>query len=78
MQTLPVWDARELGMLEMINPTHSNIGEDFERLQQRECIRDFTIFKPRRPRRKVSKTTKDPITGKGKVTWVIDPAKVIT
>ncbi|KAJ0530079.1 hypothetical protein HanLR1_Chr10g0363021 [Helianthus annuus] len=78
MQSLPRWDIREIGRLDMINPTHSNIGADFERLILRECVRGFTIFKPRRPRRRVSKTTKDPITGKGKVTWVIDPAKVVT
>ncbi|MFS8003839.1 hypothetical protein Hanom_Chr13g01218601 [Helianthus anomalus] len=31
-----------------------------------------------RPRRRVSKTKIDPVTGKGKVTWVINPAKVVT
>ncbi|MFS8027704.1 hypothetical protein Hanom_Chr16g01501891 [Helianthus anomalus] len=62
----------------MINPTNSSIGAYFERLILRECVCGFTVFKPKRPRRRVSKTTKDPITGKGKVTWVIDPAKVVT
>ncbi|MFS7914659.1 hypothetical protein Hanom_Chr02g00156161 [Helianthus anomalus] len=40
--------------------------------------RGFPTIKTQRPRRRVSKTTKDPITGKGKVTWVINPAKVVT
>ncbi|MFS7966947.1 hypothetical protein Hanom_Chr09g00779991 [Helianthus anomalus] len=62
----------------MINPTNNNNREDFERLLLHECIRGFTIFKPRRRRRRLSKTTKDPIIGKRKVMWVINPAKVIT
>ncbi|MFS7947265.1 hypothetical protein Hanom_Chr06g00546181 [Helianthus anomalus] len=62
----------------MINPTNSSIGVDFERLILREYMRGFTVFKPKSPRRRVSTTTKDPMTGKGKVTWVIDPAKVVT
>ncbi|MFS7935954.1 hypothetical protein Hanom_Chr05g00409671 [Helianthus anomalus] len=61
----------------MINSTNSSIGADFDRLNLRECLRGFTVFKPRRPRRRVSKTTKDPMIGKGKVTLVIDPAKVV-
>ncbi|MFS8019570.1 hypothetical protein Hanom_Chr15g01405301 [Helianthus anomalus] len=78
MQLFPAWDARDLGKLEMINPTNSSIGADVERLILRECLRGFSIFKPRRPRRRILKTTIDLITGKGKVTWVIDPAKVVT
>ncbi|MFS8027708.1 hypothetical protein Hanom_Chr16g01501931 [Helianthus anomalus] len=68
MQSRPTWDVRELGKLEMINPTNSSIGADFERLTLRERVRGFTMFKPKRPRRRISKPTKDPITGKGKVT----------
>ncbi|MFS7913272.1 hypothetical protein Hanom_Chr02g00139921 [Helianthus anomalus] len=78
MQTLPNWDARELGKLELIDPTNNSFGADFERIILRECVRDFTVFKPIRPRRKVSKNIKDPMTGKGKVAWVIDPTKVVT
>ncbi|MFS7997513.1 hypothetical protein Hanom_Chr12g01142671 [Helianthus anomalus] len=61
----------------MINMANSRIGADFERLILRECNRGFTVFKPQRPRRRVSKTTKDPIIDKGKVTWVIDPGNVV-
>ncbi|MFS7977205.1 hypothetical protein Hanom_Chr10g00901361 [Helianthus anomalus] len=78
MTSFPRWDIRDLGRLEMINPTNSNIGGDFERLILRECNHLLTVFKPQRPRRRVSKTAKDPITDKGKVTWVINPANVVT
>ncbi|MFS7930042.1 hypothetical protein Hanom_Chr04g00339501 [Helianthus anomalus] len=54
------------------------LGGDFERIIAKECNKGFPTFKPQRPRRRVSKTTKDPITGKGKVTWVINPAKIFT
>ncbi|MFS8003933.1 hypothetical protein Hanom_Chr13g01219691 [Helianthus anomalus] len=77
MQCVPRWDIHELRNLDMINPTYSSIRADFERLILRECNRGFTVFKPQHPRRRVLKTTKDPITGKGKVTWVIDPAKAV-
>ncbi|MFS7945774.1 hypothetical protein Hanom_Chr06g00528131 [Helianthus anomalus] len=73
--SLPRWDIRELGRLDMLNPDNSSL---FERIIAKECKRGFELFKPKRPRRRVSKTTKDPITGKGKVTWVINPAKVVT
>ncbi|MFS8002883.1 hypothetical protein Hanom_Chr13g01207311 [Helianthus anomalus] len=78
MQSLPRWHTCEIGGLGMINPTHRSIGVDFEILILRECMRRFTIFKSRHPRRRVSKTTKVPITRKGKVTCVIDLAKVVT
>ncbi|MFS8002279.1 hypothetical protein Hanom_Chr13g01200261 [Helianthus anomalus] len=78
MQTLPTWDARELGKLETINPTNKIIVADFGRLILRECVRGLTMFKPRCPKRRVTKTTKDPMTEKGKVTWMIDPTKVVT
>ncbi|MFS8008774.1 hypothetical protein Hanom_Chr14g01276851 [Helianthus anomalus] len=61
--TLPRWDLRELGRLDILNPGDRSICGDFEWLQ---C-----------PRRRVSKTTIDPVTRKGKVTWVINPAKVV-
>ncbi|MFS8034575.1 hypothetical protein Hanom_Chr17g01582771 [Helianthus anomalus] len=77
MTSLPRWDIRELRRLELINPTNSSIGADFERLILRECNRGFTIFKPQGPGRRVSKTMKDLITGKGKVTLVINLAKVV-
>ncbi|MFS7988170.1 hypothetical protein Hanom_Chr11g01031491 [Helianthus anomalus] len=54
--SLPRWDVRELGRLD--------IG--------------FQVFKPQRPRRRVYKTKKYPIIGKVKVTWGINPAKVVT
>ncbi|MFS7962777.1 hypothetical protein Hanom_Chr08g00730501 [Helianthus anomalus] len=78
LQSLPRWDIRELGRLDLLNPDRSSTGADFERLIAKECNRDFDVFKLQRPRRRVSKTTEDPVTGKGKVTWVIDPAKVVT
>ncbi|MFS8033827.1 hypothetical protein Hanom_Chr17g01574161 [Helianthus anomalus] len=53
-------------------------GGDFERIIAKECNKGFPTIKPQRPRRRVSRTTKDPITGKGKVTWVINPSKVVT
>ncbi|MFS7986670.1 hypothetical protein Hanom_Chr11g01013021 [Helianthus anomalus] len=77
MQSLPRWDIRELGNFDMINPIYNNIGADFERLILRECNRGFTVFKPQRARQRVSKTTKDPITGKGKVMCVINPTKIV-
>ncbi|MFS8003885.1 hypothetical protein Hanom_Chr13g01219101 [Helianthus anomalus] len=76
--SLPRWDVRELGRLDMLNPDSTIIGADFERIIAKEFNKGFQVFKPQRPRRRVSKTTRDPITGKGKVTWVINPAKVVT
>ncbi|MFS7926217.1 hypothetical protein Hanom_Chr04g00294441 [Helianthus anomalus] len=73
------WDLRELGgRLDMLNPEDRSVGGDFERLIVKECNKGFPNHKPQRPRRRVSKTTKDPVTGKCKVTWVINPAKVVT
>ncbi|MFS7934225.1 hypothetical protein Hanom_Chr05g00389081 [Helianthus anomalus] len=76
--SLPRWDVRKLGRLDMLNPDRSSLGADFERIIAKECNKGFEVFKAQRPRRRVSKTTKDPITSKGKVTWVINPAKVVT
>ncbi|MFS7994293.1 hypothetical protein Hanom_Chr12g01104191 [Helianthus anomalus] len=76
--TLPRWDLRELGRLDILNPEDRSIGGDFERLIAKECYKGFPNHMPQRPRRRVSKTTIDLVTGKGKVTWVINPAKVIT
>ncbi|MFS7961555.1 hypothetical protein Hanom_Chr08g00716491 [Helianthus anomalus] len=36
MQTLPRWDIRELGRLDMLNPDRSNIGADFDRFISKE------------------------------------------
>ncbi|MFS8022767.1 hypothetical protein Hanom_Chr16g01443341 [Helianthus anomalus] len=76
--TLPRWDLRELGRLDILNPHERSIGGDFERLNAKECNKGFPNHRPQRPRRRVSKTTRDPVTGKGKVTWVINPAKIVT
>ncbi|KAM0011590.1 hypothetical protein Hdeb2414_s0061g00762861 [Helianthus debilis subsp. tardiflorus] len=76
--TLPRWDLRELGRLELLNHEERGIGRDFERIIEKECNKDFPNHTPQRPRRRISKTTFDPVTGKGKVTWVINPAKVVT
>ncbi|MFS7905626.1 hypothetical protein Hanom_Chr01g00049901 [Helianthus anomalus] len=65
--SLPRWDLRELGRLDMLNPEDRSVGGDFERIIAKECNKGFPNFKPQRPRRRVSKTTKDPITGKGKL-----------
>ncbi|MFS8034527.1 hypothetical protein Hanom_Chr17g01582201 [Helianthus anomalus] len=78
MQTLPRWDIRELGRLDMLNPDKSSISADFKRLIVKECNRGFKVFKPQYPRRRVSKMTKGPITGKGKIIGVINLAKVVT
>ncbi|MFS7999598.1 hypothetical protein Hanom_Chr12g01168251 [Helianthus anomalus] len=65
--SLPMWDLRELGRLDMLNPDDRSVGGGggFERIIAKECNKGFPNFKPQRPRRR------DPITGKGKVTWVI-------
>ncbi|KAJ0827439.1 hypothetical protein HanRHA438_Chr17g0825731 [Helianthus annuus] len=76
--TLPRWDLRELGRLDLLNHNERGIGRDFERIIAKECNKGFQNHVPQCPRRRVSKTTIDPITGKGKVTWVINPAKVVT
>ncbi|MFS7929074.1 hypothetical protein Hanom_Chr04g00328291 [Helianthus anomalus] len=76
--SLPRWDLRELGRLDILNPGDRSVGGDFERLIAKECNRGFPNQRTQRPRRRVSKTTIDPVTGKGKVTWVINPAKVVT
>ncbi|MFS7929871.1 hypothetical protein Hanom_Chr04g00337471 [Helianthus anomalus] len=76
--SLPRWDLRELGRLDILNPEDRSLGGDFERIISKQYNKGFLDFKPQRPGRRVSKTTKDPITGKGKVTWVINPAKVVT
>ncbi|MFS7977914.1 hypothetical protein Hanom_Chr10g00909591 [Helianthus anomalus] len=76
--SLPRWDIREVGRLDMLNPDRSNVGAGFECIIAKECNKGFQVFKLQHPRRRVSKTTRDPITGKGKVTWVINPTKVVT
>ncbi|MFS8022316.1 hypothetical protein Hanom_Chr16g01438051 [Helianthus anomalus] len=76
--SLPRWDVRELDRLDMLNPYRNSLWADFGRIISKECNKGFVVFKPQRPRRRVSKSTRDPITGKGKVTWVINPAKVVT
>ncbi|MFS7961916.1 hypothetical protein Hanom_Chr08g00720581 [Helianthus anomalus] len=76
--TLPRWDLRELGRLDLLNHEERGIGRDFERIIAKECNKGFPNHAPQRPRRRVSKTTINPVTGKGKVTWVINPAKVVT
>ncbi|KAJ0450127.1 hypothetical protein HanHA300_Chr15g0552941 [Helianthus annuus] len=76
--SLPRWDLRELGRLNLLNHGDRGIGRDFERLITSECDKNFPNHAPQRPRRRVSKTTFDPVTGKGKVTWVVNPAKVVT
>ncbi|KAJ0604370.1 hypothetical protein HanHA300_Chr02g0049031 [Helianthus annuus] len=76
--SLPRWDLRELGRLNLLNHGDRGIGRDFERLITKECDKNFPNHAPQRPRRRVSKTTFDPVTGKGKVTWVVNPAKVVT
>ncbi|KAJ0523901.1 hypothetical protein HanIR_Chr10g0498791 [Helianthus annuus] len=76
--SLPRWDLRELGRLDLLNHEDRGIGRDFERIIAKECNKGFQNHTPQRPRRRVSKTTIDPVTGKGKVTWVINPAKVVT
>ncbi|MFS8022320.1 hypothetical protein Hanom_Chr16g01438101 [Helianthus anomalus] len=78
MFSLPRWDVRELDRLDMLNPDRNSLRADFEHIIAKECNKGFVVFKPQRPRRRVSKTTRDPITDKGKVTWVINPAKVVT
>ncbi|KAJ0886964.1 hypothetical protein HanRHA438_Chr09g0385351 [Helianthus annuus] len=78
LYTLPRWDLRELGRLDLLNPEERGIVRDFEGLIAKECNKGFPNHRPQRPRRRVSKTTIDPVTGKRKVTWVINPAKVVT
>ncbi|XP_022024046.1 uncharacterized protein LOC110924335 [Helianthus annuus] len=73
-----LWDLREHGRLDLLNPDERGIGRDFQRLIAKECNKGFPNHSPQRPRRRVSKTTIVPVTGKGKVTWVINPAKVVT
>ncbi|KAM0063836.1 hypothetical protein Hdeb2414_s0003g00095581 [Helianthus debilis subsp. tardiflorus] len=76
--TLPKWDLRELGRLDILNPEERGVGRDFERIIAKESNKGFPNHAPQRPRHRVSKTTIDPETGKGKVTSVINPAKVVT
>ncbi|MFS7925258.1 hypothetical protein Hanom_Chr04g00282521 [Helianthus anomalus] len=53
-------------------------GTGFERLISKECNEGFPNHRPQCPRRRMAKTTRDPVTRNGKVTWVINPAKVVT
>ncbi|KAJ0450404.1 hypothetical protein HanHA300_Chr15g0555931 [Helianthus annuus] len=69
---------RRGGDKNLLNHGDRGIGRDFERLITSECDKNFPNHAPQRPRRRVSKTSFDPVTGKGKVTWVINPAKVVT
>ncbi|MFS7969067.1 hypothetical protein Hanom_Chr09g00804821 [Helianthus anomalus] len=52
--SLPRWDLRELGRLDMINPDNRSVGlGDFERIIAKECNKGFPNFKPQSPRRRV-------------------------
>ncbi|MFS7902650.1 hypothetical protein Hanom_Chr01g00013711 [Helianthus anomalus] len=63
---LPRWDLLELGRLDTLNPQDISIGGDFERLIAKECNKGFPNHMPQRPRRRVSKTTRAPVTVKRK------------
>ncbi|MFS7966329.1 hypothetical protein Hanom_Chr09g00772521 [Helianthus anomalus] len=49
--SLPRWDLRELGRLDMLNPEDRSVGGDFERIIAKECNKGFPNHKPQRPRR---------------------------
>lgn len=77
LQSLPIWDIRELAKHEQINYTHDSTGTNLQNLIRRECERGFEVFKPQKPVRSISKKTIDPETKVGRVRLVVKPAKTV-
>ena len=77
LRCLPGFDLNRLNYLDMLYINDESWARYLQKRLRQEFVRGWSIFKPQKPKRIVSKKEFDPVTGRAKVTLIYKPPKTL-